>query len=195
LTYPPPQPCLSSDREFTPVVRDAIRDLPILERFDYLFERDEYDRPLAPTRNPFASLMRGLIEDPIDRSKRRKSPSILTGCSRTRHSADTIRRFSATAEGSAEPISRYIRLAWNQIAPTIRAGTGADHGSHTAPRPIHPRIPRCISVREAARLHSLPDWFQFHGTRWHDFRQIGNSVPPLLARAVACMVAQAVNSI
>jgi DNA (cytosine-5)-methyltransferase 1 len=34
-------------------------------------------------------------------------------------------------------------------------------------------------------LHSYPDWFRFHSTKWHGFRQIGNSVPPLLARAVA----------
>jgi DNA (cytosine-5)-methyltransferase 1 len=40
-------------------------------------------------------------------------------------------------------------------------------------------------VREAARLHSYPDWFRFQGTKWHGFRQVGNSVPPLLAKAVA----------
>jgi DNA (cytosine-5)-methyltransferase 1 len=40
-------------------------------------------------------------------------------------------------------------------------------------------------VREAARLHSYPDWFRFHATKWHGCRQIGNSVPPLLGRAVA----------
>ncbi|MFZ0814083.1 MAG: DNA cytosine methyltransferase, partial [Candidatus Sulfotelmatobacter sp.] len=51
--------------------------------------------------------------------------------------------------------------------------------------PIHPHTPRCITVREAARLHSYPDWFRFHATKWHGFRQIGNSVPPLLAEAVA----------
>jgi DNA (cytosine-5)-methyltransferase 1 len=40
-------------------------------------------------------------------------------------------------------------------------------------------------MREAARLHSYPDWFRFHATKWHGFRQIGNSVPPLLARSIA----------
>lgn len=193
LRYPPPQPCSSKNSRFSPVVKDAIRDLPVLEKFEHLFELDEHRHPLVHTDNLFAGLMRGTIRDPIDKSKRRKSGGTLTGCLRTRHSTDTIRRFLATSEGSAEPISRYLRLAWNQLSPTIRAGTGADHGSHTAPRPIHPRVPRCISVREAARLHSLPDWFQFHGTRWHDFRQIGNSVPPLLARAVARIVADALR--
>ena len=36
-----------------------------------------------------------------------------------------------------------------------------------------------------ARLHGFPDWFRFHRTKWHGARQIGNSVPPPLARAVA----------
>ncbi|MCL2924891.1 MAG: DNA cytosine methyltransferase, partial [Trichodesmium sp. MAG_R04] len=63
----------------------------------------------------------------------------------------------------------------------------------TSPRPIHPFTPRCITVREAARLHSYPDWFRFHVTKWHGFRQVGNSVPPLLAKAVAQEIIHALN--
>src|SRR4029079_1705774 len=66
-------------------------------------------------------------------------------------------------------------------------------GASTSPRPIHPFSPRCITVREAARLHSYPDWFRFHVTKWHGFRQIGNSVPPFLARAVGAQVMQALG--
>lgn len=108
----------------------------------------------------------------------------LQGCSLTRHNDETRKRFSAVAPGDKEPISRFPRLAWDSIAPTLRAGTGSDKGRHTAPRPIHPEHPRVITVREAARLHSFPDWFQFHPTKWRGFRQIGNAVPPLLALAV-----------
>jgi DNA (cytosine-5)-methyltransferase 1 len=50
-------------------------------------------------------------------------------------------------------------------------------------------------VREAARLHSYPDWFRFHATKWHGFRQIGNSVPPLLGRAVAGRVMAALGQL
>ncbi|MNE77181.1 Modification methylase AplI [compost metagenome] len=50
-----------------------------------------------------------------------------------------------------------------------------------------------ITVREAARLHSFPDWFRFHTTKWHGFRQIGNSVPPLLGRAIASSIMHALD--
>ena len=168
-------------KAISPTVSDAIRDLPNLENHDELFDSDVYSGELPRTKNPYARLMRS---SPLDR-KIKRDENTLTGCLRTIHSLETVKRFKKTPQGKAEPVSRYIRLAWDSVAPTIRAGTGSDRGSYTAPRPIHPEIPRCISAREAARLHSLPDWFELHGTRWHAFRQIGNSVPPLLARAVA----------
>ena len=196
LAYPEPRGCCAGDVvNFYPVVRDAISDLPTLESRRDLFDVDEYVGTMKRTTNPYALLMRGIVVDPTSRAVRQpRCPDALTGCLRTTHSTETIRRFNGTLPGMAEPISRYIRLHWNDVSPTIRAGTGTDRGSHTAPRPIHPSVPRCISAREAARLHSFPDWFRFHGTRWHDFRQIGNSVPPLLAQAVASSVYSALNA-
>jgi DNA (cytosine-5)-methyltransferase 1 len=44
-----------------------------------------------------------------------------------------------------------------------------------------------------ARLHGFPDWFRFHGTKWHGARQIGNSVPPPFARAIAGSVLRALG--
>lgn len=44
---------------------------------------------------------------------------------------------------------------------------------------------RRLTVREGARLQSFPDWFEFAGTEGSQFNQIGNAVPPLLAKAVA----------
>ncbi len=192
-----PKPCGFTDDKgltFTPIVKDAIEDLPVVEDWHELFESDVYPNALAATDSRYALLMRGEVRSVNDRSRPRPMPaSGLTGCLRTLHSSETMSRFAATRPGETEPISRYIRLLWGDVAPTIRAGTGADHGSHTAPRPIHPEVPRCITAREAARLHSLPDWFLLHGTRWHDFRQIGNAVPPHLARAVAESVAKLLN--
>ena len=44
-----------------------------------------------------------------------------------------------------------------------------------------------------ARLHGFPDWFRFNHTKWHGARQIGNAVPPPLARAVASAVIEAMH--
>jgi DNA (cytosine-5)-methyltransferase 1 len=159
-----------------PTVKDAIADLATLDNRARDGEIDIYDGELGEASAYAVQLRAGM-------DGREVRP--LTGCLRTSHSPDVVKRFRETAQGEQDPISLFFRLHWMRVCPTIRAGTGPEHGSHTAPRPIHPQWPRCITVREAARLHSFPDWFVFRGTRWHGFREIGNSVPPLLARAVA----------
>ena len=50
---------------------------------------------------------------------------------------------------------------------------------------IHPTLDRAITIREAARLQSFPDRFVFHGAKDSQYQQVGNAVPPFLARAIA----------
>ena len=50
---------------------------------------------------------------------------------------------------------------------------------------IHPEISRAITLREAARLQSFPDSFEFKGTKDSQYQQVGNAVPPMLAWAIA----------
>lgn len=50
---------------------------------------------------------------------------------------------------------------------------------------IHPKLDRAVSVREAARLQSFPDSFIFCGTKDAQYQQVGNAVPPMMAKAIA----------
>jgi DNA (cytosine-5)-methyltransferase 1 len=177
----------------SPTVRDAIADLPEVNRYSELNRKDwviaDYDKP-----SNYASQLRCLSPIQGDYSYQRKYDfRLLTSSLRTKHTPETIKRFAQTPQGKTEPISRFYKLSLDGLCNTLRAGTASNRGAFTSPRPIHPFTPRCITVREAARLHSYPDWFRFHATKWHGFRQIGNSVPPLLAKAVASEIMKALN--
>jgi DNA (cytosine-5)-methyltransferase 1 len=95
--------------------------------------------------------------------------------------------------GAVEPISRFFKLSPDGLSNTLRAGTDAARGAFTSPRPVHYKHARCVTVREMARLHGFPDWFRLHETKWHGARQIGNAVPPPLAKAVAEQVVAALG--
>jgi DNA (cytosine-5)-methyltransferase 1 len=178
----------------TPTVMDALGDLPSIDKFtDRLLTTDTLKTKLGKP-SKYARELRGLERAPNDFSyPRRYDSAALTGCLSTKHTPLSIKRFRATKPGEVEPISRFLRLDPNGVSNTLRAGTNSDKGAFTSPRPIHPVEPRCITNREAARLHSYPDWFRLHVTKWHGFRQIGNSVPPKLARAIAAQVIQALG--
>ena len=91
------------------------------------------------------------------------------------HSQRVVDKIKAIAPGKG-PIS-YRRLKGDQVARTLVAG-------HRA-LPVHPRLDRTISVREAARIQGFPDDFVFAGVRSNQPLQVANAVPPPLARALA----------
>ncbi len=70
---------------------------------------------------------------------------------------------------------RYGRMRWEGLSSTVLTKCDLHWGAY-----IHPEQNRVITVREAARIQSFPDWFQFKGSRTEQYVQVGNAVPPLL---------------
>lgn len=198
-SYPDPtsQPADTSTFEFLPTgptCRDALDDLPDAEEFKALWLQDEVVTGKWGSPSQYAKRMRCIGKNAWGYGyKRVWNPRLLTSSLRTEHTPISRRRFEGTAPGDVEPISRFFKLPADGLSNTLRAGTDSSRGAFTSPRPIHYAHPRCITVREMARLHGFPDWFRFHVTKWHGARQIGNAVPPPLARAVAAEIARAMG--
>ena len=192
-----PAPCYPEPQLLAPppTCRDALDDLPNAEDFDALSAADAVRfQPRTGNLSAYARAMRGVSNDAWHYGYVRDwDPELLTSSLRTAHTDISRRRFRATPPGTVEPISRFYKLAANGVANTLRAGTDSARGAFTSPRPIHYRYDRCVTVREMGRLHGFPDWFRFHVTKWHGARQIGNAVPPPLARAVAASVRDALG--
>ena len=74
---------------------------------------------------------------------------------------------------------RYGRMTWDSQACTILTKCDIHWGAY-----LHPEQDRAISVREAARLQSFPDNFEFFGSKTEQYVQVGNAVPPLLGKAI-----------
>ncbi|MEM9939362.1 MAG: DNA cytosine methyltransferase [Pseudomonadota bacterium] len=85
---------------------------------------------------------------------------------------------------------RYGRLRWDGLASTILTKCDIHWGAY-----IHPAQDRSISVREAARLQSIPDYYEFQGSQTEQYAQVGNAVPPLLARALANEIRHTLDAI
>lgn len=83
---------------------------------------------------------------------------------------------------------KYKRLPWDDVSRTITAHLCKDGYWY-----IHPEQHRTLTVREAARLQTFPDWFRFAGTPTQAFRQIGNAVPPRLAEVLGKAVLAALT--
>lgn len=179
-----------------PTVWEAICDLPKLAGREDLFAADatKYGVEDGSSLHPYVLVARGLLPDPCDLSHPRGgSVEEVSGCLRVRHRADIEQLYAATPHGGTVPAHNLPKLDPNGLAPTLRAGTDSEHGSYNAPRPVHPFEPRCITVREAARLHGYPDWFKFFPRKWHAHRQIGNSVCPAVARALGSAIVRSLN--
>lgn len=94
---------------------------------------------------------------------------------------DRVRsRYQKIRPGDRDRVDHTDRIHPDKPSGTVLVGSRAGGG-----RPfIHPYEPRHITVREAARLQSFPDWYDFSTTNTWQYRAVGNAVPPVLARVM-----------
>ena len=184
----------SPEQPARPTVAEAIGDLPRVAEHPEMLERDWTNYDKSQPYSLYARVLRGLEGDPTNYSHPRGWDRSRVTCSAAvRHRPEVVALYAATLPGSMVPGHKLPKLHPLSLAPTLRAGSESEHGSFTAPRPVHPEEPRCITAREAARLHGYPDWFQFYPGKWHAYRQIGNSVCPPVARALGRQLMRALG--
>jgi DNA (cytosine-5)-methyltransferase 1 len=164
-----------------PTVRQAISDLPVVGGG----QREE----CLPYRGPRTRLQRLLRAEVADEDRRVVYDHITRAVR-----PDDAEAFALLGEGGtydelprrlqryrADIFSdKYKRLEWDGLSRSITAHLAKDGYWY-----IHPDQNRTLSVREAARIQTFPDWFRFAGQPSLRCRQIGNAVPVLLAEAIA----------
>lgn len=123
----------------------------------------------------------------------RKNSNVLKNHVATKHSKLALERLSLIPPETGKEVlpkehltksiysGTWSRMVKNEVSVTIttRFDTPSS-GKFT-----HPYLDRAITVREAARIQSFPDDFEFIGTKGSQMKQVGNAVPPLLAKAIA----------
>jgi DNA (cytosine-5)-methyltransferase 1 len=172
--WPSPQPQV-------PTVRQAIGDLPVVagaqreERIEYGGPRTKLQRVLrggVPTEH------RPFVHDHITREVRpddAEAFALLDEGGTYEQLPRRLQRYRADIFSD-----KYKRLEWNGLSRSITAHLAKDGYWY-----IHPDQDRTLSIREAARIQTFPDWFRFAGQPSLRYRQIGNAVPVLLAEAIA----------
>ena len=157
-------------------VRDAISDLAYLESGEGLFEQPYVNK----AESNYQRLMR-------------KNSKALYNHVASKHKQVAIDKLKMIpAEKGKECLPTELlgkqkfrttwgRLKWDEPSPTIDTRfDAASNGTNN-----HPFLNRAITPREAARIQSFDDQFVFYGSKVHIRKQIGNAVPPLLAKTIA----------
>lgn len=169
----------------TVTIRDAISDLAYLDSGEGDFEQDY----LQPAQSEYQRVMR-------DHSKK------LYNHMASKHKQIAIDKLRMIPPergkeclpsdmiGNQKFKTTWGRLKWDEVSPTIDTRfDAASNGTNN-----HPFLHRAITPREAARIQSFDDYFVFCGSKIRIRKQIGNAVPPLLAKAIANQIFNELNS-
>ena len=109
---------------------------------------------------------------------------------KTKHSAKMVNRIRRVPEGGtlySNYADSWRKSPWNEPSCTIKENHGGVN--------LHPRLPRSLTPRELARLQTFPDDFIFAGKKSKQLIQIGNAVPPILAKAIGLAIQKSYESI
>jgi len=163
-------------------VKDAIMDLEEIETVTNVSEGDRgVQLPDAP-------------KDISELGKQLRNSKKLYNHVSTATTLDTLKRFMAIKQGdnfhSLPPELKTTYSDTERTQNTIYLRLKYDEPSGTVVNVrksmwIHPVKHRALSIREAARLQTFPDSFVFCGTKDSQYQQVGNAVPPILAKAIA----------
>jgi DNA (cytosine-5)-methyltransferase 1 len=171
-----------------PSVGDAIRDLPRIGHAQRATPIKYKAKPGQP--NWFVRFARarsnGKLADHITRSHNEQDLKAFAYMKQGMTYSELPKRFKRYSDETFK--DKYKKLCWDRQAWTLTAHLRADCYTH-----IHPSQRRTISVREAARLQSFPDWFKLDGSLGGKFQLIGNAVPPLLAKQIAHAVKKRIS--
>jgi DNA (cytosine-5)-methyltransferase 1 len=195
--YFPSDLAATSTTHEAPTLWDAIGDLPPLAASEGDEERD-YDLDLRETfLKERGERARHYLENVLEISRAAK----LTAHRARPHNDRDLRDFSRLNEGENGDaaiargvkmefpydrnvfLDRYTKQHRDRLCSTIVAHLAKDGLMF-----IHPTQNRSLTPREAARVQTFPDWFRFPVARTHQFRLIGNAVPPLIAEAIGLEV-------
>jgi DNA (cytosine-5)-methyltransferase 1 len=169
-------------------IRDAIGDMPVLENGQTIapknYEQDAASDYQRLMRNG-SSQIHNHSAPKLSRINIERMRFIPPGGSWRDIPVDLLPEGMKRAR-RCDHTKRYGRMTWDGMACTILTKCDVHWGAY-----IHPEQDRAISVREAARLQSFPDWFHFKGSMTDQYVQIGNAVPPLLGKHVALAIRKA----
>ncbi len=171
-------------------LRDAIGDLPPVppaqraERVPYFGPRTEFQMRM---RDRVRAEDAGTVCDHITRDIRFDDAEAFAFLEEGQTYVDLpmhLRRYRSDIF-----TDKYKRLSWNQVSRSITAHIAKDGYWY-----IHPQQHRTLSIREAARVQTFPDWFRFAGQPTLRLKQIGNAVPPMLGAIVGKQLRVALES-
>ncbi|NCP18642.1 MAG: DNA cytosine methyltransferase [Erythrobacter sp.] len=178
---PPELPGGGEGRTIT--VEDAIGDLPDLEMGASI---DTLPYRLPPS-NAYQKMLRGDLQEVSGNLVTNSSQMIAERYASVPQGGNwqdiPLELMSNYADRSRCHTGIYRRLRGDQPSVVL--------GNFRKNMLIHPTKNRGLSVREAARIQSFPDWYQFSGSIGLQQQQVGNAVPPLLAKAVFATIMNA----